>query len=300
MLEGMPGVSIALPHVLGSDASGTVDAVGAGVEDLSPGDPVLLNPGIWDGSCPACLDGHEERCREYRILGEHTQGALTEFVVLPRRNLYHKPASLSFAQAAAAPLVLQTAWRALLTAGELRAGETLAVVGAGGGLAPAAIQVGKLCGARVVVLSRSETKLAAARGLGADDTLVLPADGTHDRLLWQWSGKRGIDVIFDSVGEATLGRSVRALARGGRVVVVGATTGPNVQLDLRTLFWRQASIRGSTMANRAEFEAMFRALEQGRLRPTIDREFGFEDARAAFARCLEPDVFGKVVVQVSG
>ncbi len=299
VLAGIPGVPVALPHVLGSDAAGWVDALGTGVEGPAVGSRVLLNPGLWDGTCPECLRGDEALCRQYRILGEHTQGSLAPLVVVPARNVHPIPPTLAWDAAAAAPLVFQTAWRALLTVGELQRGETVAIIGAGGGVATSALQVAKLRGARVVVASHSAPKLEAARRIGADDTLLL--DETHplDRLLWEWSGKKGVDVVFDSVGQPTVPRSVRALARGGRAVVIGATAGPVVEVDLRTLFWRQASIRGSTMASRAEFDAMFQALAAGQLRPVIDRVFPFEEATGAFRRLESPDLFGKVVVRVA-
>ncbi|HYB62871.1 MAG TPA: zinc-binding dehydrogenase [Thermoplasmata archaeon] len=295
-LGGIPGVRIELPHVLGSDGAGTVDTAGPGTEELRPGTNVLVNPGIWDGSCDACRDGDEALCRDYRILGEHTQGAATELVVVPRRNVHPLPNGWSFAQGAAAPLVFLTAWRALATVGAVRAGERMAVIGAGGGVATAAVQVGKLLGAEVVVVSRTRAKEESARRLGADGYLV--ADEAHplDRGLWEWSGKRGVDVILDSVGAPTLALSVRALARGGRVVVIGATAGPKVEVDVRTLFWRQGSIRGSTMAGRQEFETVLGHLAQGRLRPVVDSTFPFEDGPQAFARLDAPELFGKVVL----
>ncbi|MCI4337524.1 MAG: zinc-binding dehydrogenase [Thermoplasmata archaeon] len=299
VLAGIPGVPIELPHVLGSDGAGWVEAVGVGVNDLELGDRVLINPGLWDGTCPACIAGIECQCRQFRILGEHTQGSVTDRVVVPRRNVHPIPPGLSFEQAAAAPLVFQTAWRAIVTIGAVAPGETVAVIGAGGGVATAVIQVAKLRGARVVVASRTAGKLAAATALGADATLTFSEGRPLDRVLWEWSGKQGIDVIFDSVGAPTLPRSVRALARGGRAVVIGATAGPVVELDVRTLFWRQASVRGSTMATRAEFATMFEHLVAGRLRPVVDQVYHREDARAAFARLDAPDLFGKVVVRVS-
>jgi NADPH:quinone reductase-like Zn-dependent oxidoreductase len=299
VLAGIPGVPVALPHVLGSDAAGWVDAVGDGADAPPVGARVLVNPGMWDGTCEACRAGREALCRQYRILGEHLQGSLTERVVVPDRNVHPIPDALGLVEAAAAPLVFQTAWRALRVVGELASGETVAIVGAGGGVATSAIQVAKLAGARVVVVSRSSAKLEAARRLGADDGLLLDGDHPLDRALWEWSGKRGVDLIFDSVGQPTLARSVRAVARGGRVVVIGATAGPQVEIDVRPLFWRQASIRGSTMASRAEFAAMLEALVSGRLTPVVDRVFPLENARAAYARTGAPDLIGKVVVRVA-
>jgi NADPH:quinone reductase-like Zn-dependent oxidoreductase len=298
VLAGIPGVPVERPHILGSDGAGEVDAVGDGVGDLPVGSEVLLNPGIWDATCPACQSGSEELCREYRILGEHTQGTATEFVVLPRRNLHPKPGRLGWAEAAAAPLVFQTAWRAVRTVGALRPGETVAIIGAGGGTALAALQVARLAGGHVAVLSRSPEKLERARRAGADATFLIPPDGRFDRALWEWSGKNGVDVIFDSVGRATIPTSVRALARGGRIVVIGATTGSPVDVELRTLFWRQASIRGSMMSNASEFRAMLAELARGRLTPVIDREYPLAEAAEAFRRFGSDELFGKVVLRV--
>ena len=295
-LAGIPGVAVELPHVLGSDGAGVVDRCGPGVTDLAPGTKVLLNPGIWDGTCDACARGEEALCRNYRIVGEHLQGTAAPFVVVPRRNVHPLPADLSFVAGAAAPLVFQTAWRALATVGGVRRGDRVAIVGAGGGVATAAIQIAHLLGATVAVVSRSAEKGARAVELGAD--AYVPLDGEHplDRGLWEWSQKRGVDVVFDSVGAPTLPKSVRALARGGRVVVIGATAGPLVEIDVRTLFWRQASIRGSTMANAAEFDRVLDHLAAGRLVPVIDRELPFDRAADAFARFDDPGLFGKVVV----
>ncbi len=295
-LAGIPGVPIERPHVLGSDGAGVVDQAGPGVDDLSAGTRVLLNPGLWDGRCPACARGDEALCREYRIVGEHTQGTATERVAVPRRNVHPFPSEWSFADAAAVPLVFETAWRALATVGAVQAGERVAIVGAGGGVATAAVQVAKLLGARVVVAARGRQKEEAVRRLGADDLVVVSEDRPLDRALWDWSGKEGIDLIFDSVGAPTLGRSLRAVGRGGRVVVIGATAGSKVELDLRTLFWRQASIRGSTMAGRREFETVLGHLARGALRPVVDSVHPFDEGPAAFRRLDDPGLFGKVVL----
>ncbi len=297
VLAGIPGVPIARPHVLGSDGAGTVLAVGPGVDRFRPGERVLLNPGLWDAACDACRAGNEALCRDYRIVGEHTQGTATERVVVPERNVHRLPDGWSFEQGAAAPLVFQTAWRALATVGQVGAGDRVAVIGAGGGVATAAIQIAKLLGAEVAVASRSAEKEPAARRLGADAYLRFDADLPLDRALWEWSGKRGVDVVFDSVGAPTLARSLRAVARGGRVVVIGATAGPHVELDVRTLFWRQASVRGSTMAGRREFDAVLGHLSAGRLRPVVDSTFAFDAGPAALARLDAPELFGKVVLR---
>lgn len=297
VLAGIPGVPIDRPHLLGSDGSGVIDELGAEVDGPRVGSPVIVNPGLWDGTCPECLAGRESLCRQYRILGEHTQGSVAPFIVVPARNIHPRPPRLSAEEAAAAPLVFQTAHRALLTVGQLEPGETVAVIGAGGGTTTAAVQVARARGARVVVVTRSEAKAERARALGADDVVVLSEAQPLDRALWGWSGKRGIDLVFDSVGRSTIPLSMRALARGGRIVVIGATTGPSVEIDLRTLFWRQGSIRGSTMASAAEFREVLDRLANGTYRAVIDRVFPFEDADTAFHRFESPDLFGKVVVR---
>ncbi|HZY71140.1 MAG TPA: zinc-binding dehydrogenase [Thermoplasmata archaeon] len=296
-LEGIPGVPVATPHVVGSDGAGEVDAVGEGVSGLSPGARVLLDPGISDGTCAACQRGEESLCRAFRIVGEHTQGTAAPFVVVPARNVYPLPPSLEYTTAAAAPLVFQTAHRALLTVGELRPNERVAIVGAGGGVATAAIQVAKAAGARVAVTTRSPAKAERAIALGADTAVVLTEGEAVDHALWTWSEKEGVDLIFDSVGAASVPKTARALARGGRLVVIGATSGPVVELDLRTIFWRQASVRGSTMANRREFGEVLARLGSGTYRPVIDRVFPWSEAVAAFHRMFAPDLFGKVVLE---
>ncbi len=295
-LTGIPGVTVERPHVLGSDGAGVVESVGERVEDLAVGARVLLNPGMWDGTCAACQRHEEALCREYRIVGEHTQGTATELIVVPRRNVRALPESLSFEQGAAAPLVFQTAWRALSTVGAVKPGERVAIVGSGGGVATAAVQVAKLLGGRVAVAARTARHREKILALGADAFLAYDEAMPLDRALWQWSEKQGVDVIFDSVGAPTLGRSLRAIARGGRVVVIGATAGPVVELDVRTLFWRQGSIRGSTMASAAEFDQVLGHLEAGRLRAVVDSKFGFEQGVEAFRHFDSGGLFGKVVL----
>ncbi len=295
-LAGIPGVAIERPHVLGSDGAGVVDRIGPEVRGVRVGDRVVINPGLWDGTCPACRAGQESLCRAYRIVGEHTQGTATTFVTVPARNVRPLPPALSFAQGAAAPLVFQTAYRALATVGGVRPGDRVAIVGAGGGVATAAVQVAKLLGARVAVASRRPEKEARTRALGADAFLVFGDAEPLDRVLWTWSEKQGVDVVFDSVGAPTIPRSIRALARGGRVVVIGATAGPVAEVDLRTLFWRQASIRGSTMGNAADLDRVLDQIAAGHLRPVVDRELPFDRAAEAFQRFDAPDLFGKIVV----
>ena len=295
-LAGIPGVVVPRPHILGSDAAGVVEMLGPGTSGPTVGTRVLVNPGISDGTCDACRRGEEPLCRNFRILGEHTQGSATEFVVVPVRNVYPLPERLSFAEGAAAPLVFETAWRALATVGAVRPGDRVAIIGAGGGVATAAIQIAKHLGARVAVVTRSPAKAEKAIALGAEAGLIASEERASDRLLWEWSEKQGVDVIFDSVGAPSIPRSLKAVARGGRIVVIGATAGPVAEIDLRTLFWRQASIRGSTMASSQEFAAVLSGLASGALRPVIDGVYPISQAVEAFRRFDSVDLFGKIVL----
>ncbi len=295
-LEGIPGVEVERPHALGSDGAGVVDRLGEPDDSLAVGDKVLLNPGMWDGTCDACKKGEEAYCRNYRIVGEHIQGTAARLCVVPRRNVHPLPERFSFADGAAAPLVFQTSWRALKTVGEVGPGDRVAIVGAGGGVSTAAVQVAKLLGANVVVASRSPEKRERVLGLGADAFVVFDDEHPLDRVLWQQSEKKGMDVILDSVGAPTLPRSLRAIGRGGRIVVIGATAGPLVEIDVRTLFWRQASIRGSTMSTSREFREVLAQLASGSLRPVIDAELPFDRADEAFRRFDHGDLFCKIVV----
>ena len=299
VLAGIPGVPVALPHVLGSDGAGVVDRVGPEVRDLSPGAQVVINPGLWDGTCEACRAGKEALCRSYRILGEHTQGTVATYTVVPRRNVHPMPERLSFAEAAAFPLVFETAWRALKTIGEVRPGDRVAIVGAGGGVATAAVQIAKLLGGTVAVASRSPAKAERVRALGADEFIVFDETTPLDRALWQWSEKKGVDVVLDSVGSPTLPRALRSIARAGRIVVIGATAGAAVEIDVRTLFWRQASIRGSTMAGPSEFAEVLSHIAGGRLAPVVDSVTPYGQAAEAFRRLDAPELFGKVVVELA-
>ncbi len=296
-LQGLPGVEVPLPHILAGDGSGVVLEVGEGVTDWRKGDRVLVDPSLPDGTCEYCLRGLECFCRNYRILGEHTQGVASEFAVLPAENVRPLPPSLDFETGGCAALVFMTAYRALYTVGELRGSDQVAIIGAGGGLATAAIQLAHLRGARVVVVTGSAEKGERTRALGADEVIFRSRGSEVDRELWRASGKRGFDVVFDSAGEATFAGSARALARGGRLVFCGATAGPMVTVDLRPLFWRGASLRGSTMATRQEFTEVLSLLRAGAVRPVVDQVFPLEEGPAALRRLARGDLFGKLVLK---
>lgn len=302
-MRGLPGLSLSFPHILGGDGAGVVEAVGADVTRVRPGDAVLFNPGISCYRCEPCLAGEHSLCVEYKLLGEHLPGTLAEYIVLPEPNVFPIPtpppphAPLSFPEAAAFSLVALTAWRMLITRARVRPGETVLIWGVGGGVAGMARRIAKLAGARTIVTSSSDAKLARARDDGADVTLN-HREVDVAREVRRITGRRGADVVVEHVGEATWEQSLRALARGGRVVTCGGTTGPALSVDVRRLFWYQWNILGSTMGSAEEYREVVRLLGQGHLRPLVDSVHPLADARRAFERLAGGDHLGKVVVEI--
>jgi len=297
VLGGLPGITLSFPHIVGTDAAGVVDQVGADVVGLAPGDRVVVNPGISCGNCPLCESGQDPLCRSFGVLGEHFSGTCAEYLVVPSRNVAKVSSHLSWPEAAALPLATVTAWRMLVTRAQLEAGETALIWGIGGGVSLAALQIAKHLGARVIVTSSSDRKLAVAKTLGAD---VLLNHGTQDvareaRALT----KVGVDVVVDSVGEKTWDKSLRAMRPGGRLVTCGATTGPHVQIDLRRLFWFQWTIMGSTMGTVPEFAAMMAVANQGAFTPLVDLVVPLERGIEAYERLDSSEHLGKVVIEVN-
>jgi NADPH:quinone reductase-like Zn-dependent oxidoreductase len=297
--RGIPGLKLAFPHVMGSDGAGTVASTGPDVDDVSCGDRVLIDPGISCGRCEFCARGDHSLCVSFHLLGEHVHGTWAEFVKVPRENVHPIPPHLSFREAAALPLVFLTAWRMLFTRGRLRAGEDLLVIGVGGGVAGAALRLGLAAGARVIVTSGSPRKLARATRLGAHHT-INHARKDFLKEVRRITDGRGVDVCADSVGEATWARSLKCLAKGGRLVTCGATTGALPETDVRRIFWNQLSILGSTMGSRTDFRNMLRFVRNRRIRPVVDSAFPLEEARRAVARMEKGEQFGKIVLRIRG
>lgn len=296
---GIPGVSPpALPHVVGCDGAGVVLEVGAAVTHLAVGDRVVLNPGWGCGECDACSTGDEVFCRSFGVQGEHRSGTAAEEVVLPARNVVAIRGSWSWAEAAAFPLATLTAWRMLTTRARLGPGETVLIWGIGGGVALAALQIARHLGARVAVTSASPEKLARAGALGAELLLDHRESSDIAGAVKRHFG-HGADVIVDSVGVASWDRSLKALRPGGRLVTCGATTGHDVALDLRRLFWFQWSLLGSTMGTPREFAEVVALGESGLLRPPIDAVLSLADGRQAYRRLAAAEQFGKLVLEVS-
>jgi NADPH:quinone reductase-like Zn-dependent oxidoreductase len=295
--RGSPALKLHLPHIPGSDGAGVIAAMGENVSELQVGQRVTINPGVSCGRCEFCIAGEESLCADFKIIGEHMHGTAAEFVRVPARNVLPIPDAISFEQAASAPLVFLTAWRALISRARLRAGEDVLILGAGAGTATAAIQIAKYAGARVFVTSSSEEKLQRARLLGADFALNYKSDD-WDRQLFALTGKRGVDVVFESVGAQTWLKSIRALRKGGRLVTIGATTGARPQEELGYIFWKQIDILGSTMSNQREFREVMKLVLRGELQPVIDSVFPLERAQEAHARLESGAQFGKIVLKI--
>ncbi|HEX8391867.1 MAG TPA: zinc-binding dehydrogenase [Longimicrobium sp.] len=292
--RGIP-IETTMPHIGGCDIAGVITDVGNGVAAERVGERVVINPGLWCGRCRECARGQESMCERYRIFGEHTDGGFAEFVAIQADHAYRLPDDLSFEEAAALPVSYQTAWRALVTRARLMPGEDVLVIGASGGTALAAVQIARLMGARVFAVTQGAGNVERLREMGADVV--------YDRATTDWSravhadtGKRGVDVVVENVGAATWSGSLRALARGGRLVTYGATAGPKVELDLRSVFWKQIEVIGTTMASRSEFEDLLRMVFAGRIRPVIDTVMPLDEAREAHRRLEAGGQFGKIVL----
>ena len=301
VVSGLPGVTITPPWVLGADATGVVDAIGdlSGVADnqLKVGDTVIINGGISDLTCEYCKAGEQSLCVNFKLLGEHLPGTLAEYITIPARNARSIPKDRPIEQAAAYTLSTLTAWRMVATRARIKKSDNVLIWGIGGGVALAALEIVRLIGARTWVTSHSDEKLALARGLGAENTLNY-ATTDVGREIRARTNKRGVDVVLDTVGEATWTQSLVALGRRGRLVTCGATSGPMVQMDVRRLFWNQWDIMGSTMGNEAEFDAVTNEFRAGRLMPLVDSVFDISQGRQAFERLQSGQQFGKIVVRI--
>lgn len=295
---GWPGLELKLPHVTCADGAGVVDAVGPGVTSYAPGDRVAVNPTIVPPDSPSLLTGMENQAR-ISILGEHAPGLASEYAVVPARNLIRVPDHVDFATAAAAGLVYLTAWHSLITRGGLRPGETVLVVGAGGGVNTASIQIAKLAGATVCVVGSSAEKCARAQEIGADVTINRQETPEWSREVYRLTDKQGVDVVVDNVGQDTFTSSIRCARIGGRILVVGNTSGPFVNLDLRQVFARQVSIIGSTMGPQQDYIRVMNLVFAGRLRPVIGARLPLAEHREAQRRLEDFEVFGKVVLDVA-
>jgi NADPH:quinone reductase-like Zn-dependent oxidoreductase len=295
--HGSPNVPIPLPHICGSDIAGEIAAIGPEVSTVKVGQKVVLAPGVTCGKCPACISGHDNRCRQFTNLGYLIDGGYAELVRAPEVNCIPYPENLTWEQAASVALVFQTAWHMLFARAELQPGEDVLVLGAGSGVGIAAIQIAKFFGARVITTAGTDEKLAKAKALGADHLINHHTQKIREEVR-RITNKRGVDVVIEHVGAATWEESVASLTLGGRLVTCGATTGYDAKVDLRFLFSRQLSLLGSYMGSKSELHTVMRLIAAGRLKPVVDKIFPLSDAAAAHAYLESGSQFGKVVLSV--
>jgi NADPH:quinone reductase-like Zn-dependent oxidoreductase len=295
--RGIPGIKIPLPHIPGSDIAGEVARVGDKVTNVKPGDRVLLQPGVSCGHCEKCLAGEDNLCRDYTLLGRGVDGGCAEYVKSPAVNCVPIPENLSFEEAAAFPLVSLTAWHMLITRAQLKPAETVLVLAAGSGVGSAAIQIAKASGARVIATAGSDAKLAKARELGADDVINHSTQKVSEEVK-RLTNRRGVEVVFEHVGQATWNESIRSLAANGRLVTCGATSGPEGKINIDYLFVRHISILGSFMGSKAELFSALELLRRGLLKPVIDVVMPLENCAEAHRRLEDREQFGKIVLRV--
>lgn len=297
--NGWAGLKLPMPHILGADSAGTVDAVGEGVTGWQSGDRIAVNPGVVDcAGCEWCERGMENICKGYHIKGETTTGTYCEYICVPARNLLSLPEHVGYAEAASAGLVYLTAWHSLIVRGSLKPGESVLIIGAGGGVNTASLQIAKMMGCEVIVVGSTDEKLAQAESLGADHLINrnTVADGNWGKAVYKLSNKRGVDMVVDNIGAPTMAMSLRSARPGGRVVTVGNTGGPTFEFDNRYLFFRSVSMIGSTMGTNADYKDVMKLVFAGKLKSVVGATFSLNEAVVAHHALEQGDVFGKVVL----
>ena len=302
--NGWPGLKLELPHINGADGAGEITALSGATERgaveglvLQVGDRVAINANLGCGQCDYCLSGWDNMCRNWHLLGETIRGTYAEYICLPIRQLYKLPDDFDFHAAAAAALVYQTAWHSLITRGYLSAGETVLIVGAGGGVNTASVQVAKFGGAQVIVVGSDAKKLAAAESIGADILIDRSKNEDWSKAVFTATNKRGVDVVVDNVG-ATFMQSLRCLKKGGRLLTVGNSAAPRFEIDNRFVFAKHLSVFGSTMSNLKDFATAMDLVVAGKLKPILDQTFPLKDAAAAQERLWKGENFGKITLEI--
>lgn len=291
--RGLERVTIGFPHISGADVAGTIVEAPGGT--FATGQRVMLQPGLSCGRCPRCLEGRDNECPRYDVLGYRSDGGYADLVKVPVPNVVALPDAIGMIEAAAFPLTFLTAWHMLVTRAALQAGETVLVIGAGSGVGQAAVQIARLLGARVIATAGTVEKLAKARALGAFEAVNHTAEDVPT-FIKHVTGGQGVEVVVEHVGTATWAASVRCLARGGRLVTCGATTGYDAGIDLRFLFGRQLSLLGSYMGRKGELIRAAAHFFRGELAPVVDRTYPLRDAAEAHRRLESREAFGKIVL----
>jgi NADPH:quinone reductase-like Zn-dependent oxidoreductase len=296
--NGWPGLKLEMPHINGADGAGEVVALNGGEGlGISVGDRVVINANIGCGKCEYCLAGRDNLCHEWHLLGETIRGTYAEYVAVPVRQLYRLPKDFDFHQAAAAALVYQTAWHSLVKRGNLQKGETVLVVGAGGGVNTASVQIAKYIGAQVAVIGSDTKKLELAESLGADILIDRSREEDWSKAVFLATNKRGVDVVVDNVG-TTFMQSLRALRKGGRLLTVGNSGGPKFEIDNRYVFAKHLSILGSTMSTLSDFKEVMDLIVAGKLKPVIDKTYPLAQAARAQERLWKNENFGKITLEI--
>jgi len=295
--NGWPGLKLAYPHIPGADGAGEIAALGEDVTNWSIGERVVINPNLSCGTCEFCLVGMDNRCLDWGLLGETTRGTYAQYIAVSALNLHQIPDGFGEHEAAAAALVFLTAWHSLIKRGQLKAGETVLIVGASGGVNLASLQIAKLSGAQVLVVGSRPEKLALAESLGADHLIDRSKNENWSQMVYEITNKRGADIVVDNVG-TTFPESFRAAGRGGRILTVGNTGHPRVEIDNRYIFAKHLSLIGSTMGTHTDFKAVMELVFNGRLKAIIDQTFPLSEARAAQSRLERGEQVGKITLEI--
>lgn len=293
--EGIPAYRTTFPHISGCDVSGIVEETGKNVTGVTVGEKVFISPGLSCFRCAYCLSGQDNMCISYQIIGAHTNGGYAEFAVVPAVNVLAIPPTLSFEEAAAFPLTFLTAWHMLITRAGLKAGQEVLVLAAGSGIGVAAIQIAKLAGAWVAATAGRDDKLERARDLGADEVINYRREDFSERIK-DLTGGKGVDIVFEHVGPDTWEKSLTSLAKNGKLVTCGSTSGRDAKTDIRYIFSRQLSILGSMMGTRSELLELTKLMELGKLKAVIDSVLPLKEAGKAQERMRDRDNFGKFIL----
>ena len=300
--NGWPGLKLELPHINGADGAGDVVSINSPVSDqqaseVRVGDRVVVNANLGCGECEFCLEGKDNLCRNWHLLGETVRGTYAEYIVLPLKQFYRLPHGFDYHQAAAAALVYQTAWHSLVKRGKLESGETVLIIGAGGGVNTASVQIAKYIGAQVIVVGSNAKKLEMAESIGADILIDRSKDNDWSKAVFLATNKRGVDAVIDNVG-VTFMQSLRTLRKGGRLLTVGNSAGPRVEIDNRYMFAKHLSIIGSTMSTLEDFREVMDLVVADKLKPVIDSTYPLKDAGLAQDRLWKNENFGKITLDI--